>query len=522
MRNLTLYFTKKIFGGFYSFNSKLFLMVAVFSFYSTFNLRILDQTECSVFEYALYAMSDHYYIVFFFFIMYSVIIFDLIKDSNSFILLRANRYYSYFVSKLTANAAFTISIVFLHALLAIIIGSFKHGWNNSFSIELNSITALSQIGMIFKEAFNSPLAALISVCLYLSLGLCVFSGFLILISHFFTEKAVIITEICVYLLIIISLQLNIDRTVPYFFIINYFLLHRALGYHIPIVLTAISVMMVVFMLIIANQQRYRILNHTFKTLLSIKVFGEVFTLKKMIAFVLTALILSALNIIKYNTTVGSGLDYTAMIFMGYGIGYINIIDFLHLIILNGIPIYILSVYFGNKDSMRSIVIVRYRHRSRWFLNIQLAMLGLILFEFILVSLITFLMSSAGIAFGILDSYNAGNLVNSAGIFWAGFVLRIFEIMFLQMVFLLLYAFMKSVIASFLTTISLYLFVLFFDGKFIPFGLSSLCRVLELSGNSLFYKSIVPAVIFSICYFVMYVYMIKSKAVCTLVSERSYI
>lgn len=522
MRGLTKYYLKKLFSDFFCMNFKFILTIAVFSFYTAYNLSILEGTNCSVLEYALLAISDHYYTVFFLLLIYSIIIRNLNKEKNMSIVLRAGRHYSYYVSKLIAVAIFNVSLIFFHVMVAIIIASFKYCWNNQFSFAIDSIFLVSDVSMVFHNSFSSPLTALICVCLYLAMGLLLYAGGVILCSHFFSEKIVVLTEIVVYLLVITTLNRNIDALVPHFFLLNYMILHRAIGYNIVSISIFIFIIIIGILLIIANRQRHRILQLAFrKALLPLRSFGEILTYKNIAILVMVIFVLSVLNIIKYKSEVGSALGYVITNFIGYGLGYLNIVDFLQLIITNGLPVYILAMYFGDKMSMRNVVMIRFQRRSRWFSDIQFSMLFVVLFQMILICLFTFLVSSVGIFGTMLEYGDELNiyLKNTWGFIIVGLVLRILEIMFLQMIFMVLFSRVKNVTIAFLITMSLYLLVVIFDWKWIPFGLSSLYRLIEFDDSNLLINALIAAVIFVSGYVVMYVYLIKSKAVRMLISEK---
>jgi len=411
----------------------------------------------------------------------------------------------------------------LHVIIIIIMGSFKLSWDNSFSSALSSSGHFSELSTIYTSCFHSPLTALISVCLYWSLGLCVCSGVLMLLSHHFSEKTVILTKACAYLLIIVTLQRNVDRIAPYLFINNYLFLHRAIGYGIPIGLTIISVMLFVVMLIIANRQRKHVLKRIIRPSSFMRTFGEVLSSKSSIALLIISFFLSVLNVLKFKVDANSGVEHTILIFWGYGLGYLKIIDLLQLIILNGIPLYILSAYFGDNASMRGIEIIRYRHRRKWFANLQLSMLALVLAQLTLMCLFTFLIGSIFVFIGVSGSNDVcllPDITYPICTIIIGLVLRIFEIMFLEMVIIGIFSLVKSITISFLGTLFMYLSIVLFNSKFIPFGLSSLCRVFELSNNGLIINAIVPATIFAGCYVAMYIYIVKCGIVPILNCERN--
>lgn len=520
---LSKHFINRIIDSFYSLNFKFILLIAVFSFYTSFNLQDLRAVNCSVFEYALFAMSDHYYMMFFFLILYYVIIYGLIKDNSLFIIMRSKRYLNYFVSKAVAIIIFTFSIVFFQAVMALILGIIGLRIENTFTDTIVNVNSFAEIFITFHNAFHSPLAALTSVCLYLSLGLSALSILLLLLSSFLSEKALVIIQIINYLSMMVTLQLNIDMICPPLFLINYLLLHRAIHYRLPLLLSFISVLIMSVMLIIANRQRRNYLKKIGRIFLPLKIFSEVFTYKKLAVLLLISVAAALINLIKFQGSANTALEYAATVFNGYGLGYLNIIDFLYLLILNGMPIYFLSIYLGDKNSMRSIVMVRLKNKNKWLLHIQVSMLVFIIAQLLLIVLLTILVSGASTLLagaGIPGNQAFYDDTNSLGQIIIGAFLRFLEIMFLQMLFLVIYSLVKNVLTAFMVSMSLYLSIIFSDFKFIPLGLSSISRIIELGPGGLLYNSLFPIVIFVSIYLVLYLYLIKSKAISTLISERS--
>jgi hypothetical protein len=442
-------------------------------------------------------------------VIYALTISSTIKDSPGLIVLRSGRYFAYYVKKLIAIAVFTISIVLFHIIILLVIGSFKHSWNNGFTDSLDSFGYLTELIIPFKNNFHVPLTALLSTCLYFSLGLSAIASLLTLLSHHFFEKVVILTEVCAYLIMIITLQLNVDRTAPLFFINNYLFLHRAIGYNVPVATTLITLTVLSTMMFLSNQQRKRIMNHLIN-LAPMKIFGEILSRKNIVSVFIILFTLSFVSVLKYRLDSNTGLDFTVRIFWGYGIGYLNIIEFLHLMLINGIPIYLLSIYFSNKSSMRSIVMVRYKRIPTWFLNIQFSMVALILIQLVLMCIFVFSIGSINQTFSGLRNINIGDeylsFNNPVLLIIIGFTLRVFELMFTQMIFLVLLSITKNTTAAFLITMSMYLTIVIFSNKFIPFGLSSLSRVLELSKSGLLANSTISAITFAGCYVLMYIYI----------------
>lgn len=508
MGNITKFYLKKLFREFYCINGRLLLIIAVFSFYTSYEFRVLENSNCSVIEYALYAMSDYYYFIFFFLVIYGVIIFGEIKDSSLLVLERTTKYGYYYVGKMTAIFIFTASIILLHVIMAVLIGSAGHGWNNTFcGVE----GQLSEVGLIFQSAFRTPSGALAAVCFYRILGLSLYAGILVLLSHFMQDRKVIVLQIIMYLITIVTLHQNVDRKIPLAFFINYLFLHRALLYQIPFQAVICCIMILAVLLSASGVWRPYTGKWSRSLRIPVRILGGSFTGKRIFLIIFISFILAFTAIIKFRYEAGSGAEYILAVFMGYGLGYVNLIEFFHLIILNGIPIYILSVYFGDKDSMRNHVMIRYAKSEKWFLCVQYSMLLLIVFQLGLQCIFAFMLGTADVLLGI--SGNLGNAVvpGKSSLFFlvaAGFGLRVLELMFLQMMYFLLFSCLKNITASFLLTMSLYLSVIYINGRWLPFGLSSLYRVIGSEGDGIYRNTLISAVIFIFGYFLIYGYFMK--------------
>ena len=335
-----------------------------------------------------------------------------------------------------------------------------------------------------------------------------------MLSHYISDKMVILFEMVWYLTVLVTLQLHIDTKMPLIFFINYLFLHRALMYNIPFLTIICSAIVLFFLIFMSGLWRQNIKKFVLSLRLPVRLFGELFTYKKLILLIFTNFVLSILNIIKYRYDVKAGSEYATAVFMGYGTGYFNLVDFLHLVILNGIPIYILSVYFGNKDSMRSNVMIRYRKRRDWFWRIQYSIFLIILIQWGLQCVFNYLLGTAGIFFNLAGNQESiifTGPVPLACLYITGFGLRVLELIFLQILYFLILSFSRNETTSFLITMSLYLSVIFFDNKWIPFGLSSLCRMIDMDIQKLFINALISGLFFLVSYLGICVYIVKCDA-----------
>jgi len=114
------------------------------------------------------------------------------------------------------------------------------------------------------------------------------------------------------------------------------------------------------LLVSANRQRKQVLKFIIRLISPIRIFGEMLSYKNIVVVVLILFVLTILNVLRISVSLKSSFEYTMMLFWGYGLGYFDVMDFLQMVIINGLPIYILAIYLENKASMRNIVMIRYK------------------------------------------------------------------------------------------------------------------------------------------------------------------
>lgn len=512
MKNIAKYYTKKVFSEFYSLNIKPYLFIAVFSFCTSYNLGKIN--ACSIFEYALLGMSDQYYFVFFFLMMYMLTLSDFMKDSNVMFIVRSDKYFQYFSGKMLAMILFTVSAVIFHVIIIICSGLLKHRWNNVFVDSLGVTGTLEELHILYQNFFASPFMALLAVCFYMSLGLCIMTGLLMLISHFFSDKITLLSEVIVFFLTVLALQRNIDFSRPKLFLINYLFLHRILNYEHSFSFWMRGILALISLFFLAKWKKKPVVRNIKKIFSPIKIFGEMLSCKNIFIFLVVLFVLTILSMLDLNASSNIYFKSINQLFWGYGTGYFHVMDFLKIIIMNGLSLYILCMFLENKFSMRSIVMIRYQKRMEWFKRLQLSMLLLIVFQLASMCLFTFIIKLLELLFraeGTIHFWNyLGDNLSMNGIAIA-FFLRVFEIMFIQMLFWVLRSYLRnSTSVAFGIVIALYFTVVIFRFQYLPFGLSSLCRFFDLSNKGQALYCTWAVAIFIGGYSIMYLYIIKNK------------
>ena len=159
--------------------------------------------------------------------------------------------------------------------------------------------------------------------------------------------------------------------------------------------------------------------------------------------------------------------------------------------------------------------IRYSRKREWFMCVQYSMLLLILFQLGLQCIFTFILGSADAFLGISGQFGSDALPENWPLGFlaaAGFGLRVLELMFLQMLYFWMFSCLRNITTSFLLTMSLYLSTVSGYGKWLPFGLSSLCRVIGQEGDDIYWNVLVSVVIFIVGYFLLYGCFIRYNVV----------
>ena len=509
MRQITKYYTKVLFYEFYNLNWKLLLTIAVFSFYTSYNLK--EISDCTIYEYSLLAMSDYYYFIFYFFILYTTLIFKLIKNESELIIIRTKKFFCNYFSKLLAVAVFTLSLLFLHILIAMLLGVPKCNMENQFALLTNIRGDYSKINAIYSAYFKNPVQAILGSCIFTSLGLICYSGTLMLVSHFLNEKCAILLVIISFFATVLALHVNVDNGAPYLFLINYLFFHRAVISNVSLYLfLGIEVSFFVFLLL---WTKCRGVSHAKKILLPVRMLNNVFTTKNMVLFIFVILVLSIMNILKNYGGANSGLEYAILGYDGYGLGYLNVVEFFNLIIINGIPIYIISTYLSSKNSMRNMVLIRYNSKKKYFFHLQCSMLMIIIIEMLAYTFFNILLGT-----GV--TYGNDVKISALDVLLISAVLRISELMFLEILYLLLFSVLKNTTFSFFCTMAFYLLIVLFDYEWLPFGLSSIKRMIGLDNESIKNMALTSCLLFWGIYGLGYLYLNKSKTIEKIIGERN--
>ena len=471
--------------------SKILIICLVFSLYSINLKKEAHTLQISYWEYVIYALTDHYYILYFMIISFIFIIFNIFKQTDEIIWIRTRSYIKFFMSQIVSLIVISSVYVLLHVIVTLTMGiglSFNNQYTSIIADERFTIRG-------FSHYYSTPFSASCLIVIYMILGFSFLGILFLFLKQFLHEIVVIISIITLYMFMLLSIRSDLDLDFPYLFLNNYIILHHSfvvLGdayYFLPI-LELITIFFIVILI-----KRYWNINFSFSKYFS-NFFDKwnlslLFSRNNVIIIITLTLFTILTTIFSHDTL--TFLDVLFIQFNGHGVGYLNYLDFLQLIIYNGIPVYLLCYFLEKENTERSsLLMIRIRDKKSWLASILRTSLIFIVGYVTITIFITIIISFiSGLSFDGFE-YNTNLFKNTGvGAISPSHLIMIIlstkslELFVCFLSIFLLYCFTNTTLPGFLL-ISLAYFLCLIDlpmVKFNPFGMSSLIRLEEFIGET---------------------------------------
>jgi hypothetical protein len=469
-------------------SKKLMFVLLIYVLYTFYLKKIAISHHLTYFEFTINALTDHYYILYCMIISYIFLLININNSNEECVWIRSGTFFNYFLSKAAAVVVNSIVFVFLHILITLLMG-FGLVFENKYTfLESNNLFILDKL----ERIFSTPLEAIFPIIGYMIGGLTLLGTILLFIRHFLKPGYVIGVIVVLYLMMLIGLRSDFDAELPYLFLNNYVILHHALAaaeerFYVFIFL---GLLYIVFMLWFtkkywSNSFAFQLVDPLSKWNLSILFkSSNLFTIMLLLCFIVFSLALTYKDI--------TFKDLLTLVYFGHGTGYFKMLDFLRLIIYNGIPIYILSIFLEKESQDKSfMIVIRLKKMKNWLLSI-LKSASLFIFSYICISLTIIIMVSAfmGLPFNGYEYMKPFINENGNGNLDTGYLLLIIistkflELLFSFLVIVILFSLTKTSITGFIVIVSAYLIGLLEIAyiKYSPIGLSSLVRITEAFGE----------------------------------------
>lgn len=440
-----------------------------------------QSTNLSYQGYILSMVTDHYYLTFFMAPVFLFFIFKNLNEDMKYILIRFKTYWTFFLSKVLGIIINVIGFITIQLSVFLILG-LGLPFNNSFELNKSSLQDMTLFKELYKH-FRSPLSAIVASVSYMILGLIVISIIFFIINHFFSKKLASKSMITLYVLMVVGLRLPSMNSIPFLFMNNFFILHHnftKIGNLLVSILSMLILLILSFILIKKYWNRTIYLPKLFKRTDKLNYYSiKIFSKKNLIILTSVIILISLWKLIKFTMYEEISMsEYFISLFYEYDVNTINILSFLEMLVLNGTPLYLLSIFLEREGNARSLpMTIRFGEKIKWIdilLKNSVVFIGVYIISIIAVALLL----------SVLKGLRIENLIETFKLISLIGISRFLDIMLQFLLLFTLYTFFGSMTIAFLGTISANL-VLFLPWRWViyfPVGISSIARNNLLLGD----------------------------------------
>lgn len=440
-------------------------------------------TDLSYEQFILGMISEHYYLTYFMIPVFLLFTHQTLEDDMEYILIRSGFYWKYFSGKVLALFLNMIGFVLIQIAVIMMLGIGLDADNSFLVSSVHSAYGIEELFMEYAKNFNSPVVASIAASMYMVIGLTVISTLFLTMDHFFEKRMVSILMITLYVLMTFGLKIPGLNDIPFLFMNNFIILH----YNIS--LKGKLVMSLVFMLIILvvtgiSMKYYWNKRPQWVIKLSKKGIGfyyarYLFTKSNLVIILVGLILVSIWKFVNLSTfpevTMG---DFFLTMFYGHGVNEFKLFNFIEMLILNGLPLYLFSIFMETINNEQNIgLTIRIKHKRNWTRVIMQIAIGFIVLYFGLMIAIGIVL---GVAIGLpINGFTLINLPNDSFILFLLQLsaLKVLDVLFQFLLFFILFICKRNVTMAFLIVLGTNVmsilpmaWVIYF-----PTGLSSMAR-----------------------------------------------
>lgn len=205
------------------------LLVYTFSCGSDLNYAIY--MNMSLFEYILYTLTDHYYLIYAWLFFLIFLTARQVNEKNSLERLRFGTIRKFYHFNNLTKAIQLTCLIFIHAFIPFVIGITKLEFNNTFNSMLPEGVFDSNLDVItaYADCFDSPISSIICVLTYWIVGSVFISEVIYYCSEIWQKKGMLIGIFLVLISTMTGFMTEIDEHIfEFFFFNNYYILHHVL------------------------------------------------------------------------------------------------------------------------------------------------------------------------------------------------------------------------------------------------------------------------------------------------------
>lgn len=341
------------------------IIFVIFAWFCGDELVLAQAVDMSVFEYLLFVMGNHYYIIYFLLMSFLLFQFEQSKRSSDYVTIRIksikNKYIVQTLSILIQSAIY----ILLHFIVAFFIGVTKLEIANKF--QTVSIDGYYNDTLNFVYGFNhffaNPMSAILAIGIYMTIGLSLIGVAIYAINEIKGSKITLVFIGILILDIMLGFKLNIHEVPGLLFANNYFILHHVLfrsGKEWAIVTMGVTLLLFYGLYYLIKKYkgngftRYNYIKHMF-----------VSSYKFSISFLIFYVLLNSFSVYLQEQKF-CPMDGIISNLLGYSIQNFEMIEFIKHVIFFFIPLFFIgSLLEKEKQMYNDQVKIRYVSKKEW-------------------------------------------------------------------------------------------------------------------------------------------------------------
>lgn len=488
IRDIRRFFTGKI----------LFLLFGCFLFGFTER----QATRLSYEQFVLNMVAEHYYLTYFMIPVFLLYIYISLEEGMDYVLVRGRYYWHYFLAKASAFLLNVIGFVGIQLVTIMLLGIGLRK-DNSFWLSGDIHFGIEELFIAYAKHFNTPLLASIMASAYMIIGLTVLSIVFLLLHHFLEKKTVSIVMITLYFFMTLGLKIPGLNGIPFLFMDNYIILHHNFTSNGKIIMSLMSMLILLIgtgiLVKCFWRKRPKWTMKLQKRGITFYYARYVFTEKNILIMLAVLSFISIWKLVNLSVFQdATAEDFFLSMFYGHGVDGFQMIGFIEMLILNGVPLYLFAIFVETINNEQNLgLTIRMKYKQNWTRAIFRIGVSFIAMYVTLM-----------VVFGIVLAMMKGLPMDG----FIGFVLEVSTLKFLDitfqlLLFLLLFIWKRNVTMAFLIVLGSNAIILFPVAWviYLPTGLSSMARSsLILGEEGLPFK--IGALILAICVLGQWLYI----------------
>ena len=224
------------------------LLFCIYAFYTGSGLNEAIYYNLTSLEFTLYAVTDHYYILYPFFLALIYMVVKDYQEQRSFVLIRCGSYMKYFITRYLALISVSAFLLAADTVISYMIGILSLEPGNAFISTGDNNVSFYGLQTLYKQIFSNPFEAIILTQLYTFMGfafICIV--FMYLLTVLQKGVGLCLIFLC-YLSSCIALSWRVDGNMPYLFLNNYISFHHGIEKACPMLIFLIEITAIAFVL----------------------------------------------------------------------------------------------------------------------------------------------------------------------------------------------------------------------------------------------------------------------------------